>query len=314
MRQAVLAKGAAAHAPTAGAAGKRHFHGAGVFAFQTTCEAKLLRSEGEELTLGLSEEAFAGAIDDTKAGGVVKGEDGQIDFFHYGAQEGSGLHGAETLLAEGFAESVHFQDDFAHGVFTAGAARADGKIFFTQGGEEIGESLQREDHAMLQRSRETEPETDDQESERPGGAGREVARPEKDKGNSRAWEACRQREEPDAAFVSNGAHSRPCFCKRRYMALRLKPRALAAWLTLPSWRLRVRCIRWRSTSSRLISSRRLVFPVGMRRPRSAACTTGPADMSTPRSTAWSSSRTLPGQGCSWSALRAAESKPERFLR
>ena len=27
---------------------------------------------------------------------------------------------------------------------------------------------------------------------------------------------------------------------RRYMALRLKPRALAAWLTFPSWRERVR--------------------------------------------------------------------------
>ena len=106
-------------------------------------------------------------------------------------------------------------------------------------------------------------------------------------------------------LVGQDAHSSPCFCRRRYMALRLKPRALAAWLTLPPWRPSVRWIRWRSTSSRLMSSSRAV-PLARvdRKPRSAPRTSGPVESSTPRSTAWSSSRTLPGQGCSCSALRS----------
>ena len=48
------------------------------------------------------------------------------------------------------------------------------------------------------------------------------------------------RKKLDALIVAGPLHSRPCFCRRRYIALRLKPRAFAAWLTFPSWRASVR--------------------------------------------------------------------------
>src|SRR2546423_1705505 len=62
------------------------------------------------------------------------------------------------------------------------------------------------------------------------------------------------------------------------MALRLNPRAFAAWLTFPSWRESVRWMRYRSTSSRLISSSLAAPPEACaRKPRSAARRRGRAD-------------------------------------
>ena len=69
-------------------------------------------------------------------------------------------------------------------------------------------------------------------------------------------------------------------------------------------------MRKHSTSSRLMSSRRsapLAAPA--RRPEVAGLDLRPWVISTARSTAWSSSRTLPGQACSCSARMAPASKP-----
>ena len=67
---------------------------------------------------------------------------------------------------------------------------------------------------------------------------------------------------------------RPYRCSRRYSALRLRPSALAAWLTLPLKRASAFLMSSASTSSRLISSRR----GGPSRPRAQAQVDGADDV------------------------------------
>src|SRR5579885_3136624 len=254
MRQAALTKGAAPQPPAARASREAKLHGAGRIAFQAGAESELLGGEAEKLLFRAAEESLAGAIYKAELKVVIESEDGEIDFFHHGAEERRGFEGAETLRTQRFAEGVHFDHDFAAG----GAAAADGEILLAHGGENVGKSLQREDDAMLERDGEANPENKQEDGDGPGGAGGKVAGPEQNDGDEGTWEAGGQREELDAAFVIH--HSRPCFWSLRYMALRLRPRALAAWLTLPSKRASVRWMRWRSTSSRLMSSRREPAP------------------------------------------------------
>src|SRR6266571_893754 len=123
------------------------------------------------------------------------------------------------------------------------AAAAERKIFFAQGGQEIRKCLQGKDHAIANRESKTQPKGNDEECQCPDRSRRIISAPEEDQGDERTWNASSQRKELDAALVSQLLHSSPCFCSRRYMALRLNPKALAAWLTFPSWRESVRWMR-----------------------------------------------------------------------
>src|SRR5579885_2732778 len=142
MRQAALTKGAAPQPPAARASREAKLHGAGRIAFQAGAESELLGGEAEKLLFRAAEESLAG----------------EIDFFHHGAEERRGFEGAETLRTQRFAEGVHFDHDFAHGVAAGGAAAAHGEILLAHGGENVGKSLQREDDAMLERDGEANPE------------------------------------------------------------------------------------------------------------------------------------------------------------
>src|SRR5439155_23078592 len=94
-----------------------------------------------------------------------------------------------------------------------------------------------------------------------------IAGPEHDHRHDDGGPSGEEGHQDDAAFVGDGPFARPAptpagpvrhslyRCRRRYRALRLRPRASAAWLTLPLWRARVLRMRNASTSSRLISSR-----------------------------------------------------------
>src|SRR6266849_7121030 len=100
MRESCLAEGAAAHAPASGAAGKRKLHGARGLAFETSAEAEFGGGKAEQALGGAGEEAFAGAIDEAQLVFVVEGENGDVDFFHNGAEEPGGFQRAEALLAQ----------------------------------------------------------------------------------------------------------------------------------------------------------------------------------------------------------------------
>src|SRR5216683_481721 len=243
MGQTGLAKGAAAHAPAAGAAGESQLHGAHRLVFEGSAESQFSGGEAEEAFRGAREEAFAGTIDEAQFVFVVEGENGHVDFFHNGAQERGGFEGAEALLAQRLAEGIDFDHDFAHGVVAASAAPAHGEIFFAHGGEEIGKSLQGKRDAMAHGNCKAEPQADDEQAQSPHGAGGIVAGPQENHGDERARQTGRHGQEQNMTFVAEWLHSKPCFCRRRYIALRLRPSALAAWLTLPSWRASMRWMR-----------------------------------------------------------------------
>src|SRR5579859_522716 len=286
MWQTGLTKRPAAHAPAAGASGESEFHGAHGVAFERGAETEFRGGEAQQAFRGTSQQALSGAIDQAQFIFVVEGEDGHVDLFHHGAQQGAGFQCAEALFAQGLAEGIYFNHYFAHGVVAIGAARAHRKIFFAHGGQKIGKSLQREGDAMAHGDGKSKPQPDDEDAQSPDGARGIVARPQQNQGDGRTRQSRRDGQELDAMFVAERLHSKPYFCKRRYIALRLRPSALAAWLTLPLWRERVRWMRWCSTSSRLMSSSRGLAPAAAaRKPRSAARTVGPLARRTPRSIA-----------------------------
>src|SRR6266700_329120 len=225
MRQTSLAERPAAQPPAPRTPRKSQLHGACGFAVQASAEPQFFGGKSKKALLGASQQAFPGAIDKPQFGIVVEGEDGQVNFLQDGAQKSGGFQCAQALLPQRFAERIHFNHVFA------------------QGRQEIRKCLQGKDHAIANRESETQPKGNDEECQCPSRSGRIISAPEEDQGDERTWDASSQREELDAALVSQLLHSSPCFCSRRYMALRLNPKALAAWLTFPSWRESVRWMR-----------------------------------------------------------------------
>src|ERR1700693_5216701 len=187
---------------------------------------------------------------------MIKRKYRQIDFFDDGAKQPSSFHCAQPLRSQHTAESIYLDHHFAHGIIGSGSPRANREIFFAHGRQQVGQSLQGEHHPVSHRKREAEPQAKDQERQCPCGPRRVRSRPYQNKRDERTGKTCSERQKLNTAFVSEAPHPNSCFCKRRYSALRLSPSALAAWLTLPSWRASVRRIRWRSTSSSGISSSR----------------------------------------------------------
>src|SRR5262249_12005888 len=129
------------HAPAASPAWKTQFHGASVVALKAWRKAYFFCGEAKELLFRSSEQAFAGFVDEAEASFVIEREDGEINFADDGAQEVGGFHGTEALLAQGLAEDVDLAHDFAHGVFAASTASADGEVLLAESSKEVGERL-----------------------------------------------------------------------------------------------------------------------------------------------------------------------------
>src|SRR5687767_8304736 len=102
---------------------------------------------------------------------------------------------------------------------------------------------------------------------------------------------------------------KPSFSSRRYIALRERPSASAAAVTLPALRLIADRISARSASSSLMSSSPGGPTSAAESRRSAVPISSPAASKRLRSTTLLSSRTLPGQAYCCSAAMASASKP-----
>ena len=86
---------------------------------------------------GLAENAFARAIHQAQAARAIERKHRYVNFLHHFAQQGGGFQRAEPLLAQRFAQRVHFPQNFAEHVFAIRAAGADGKISLTQRGQQV---------------------------------------------------------------------------------------------------------------------------------------------------------------------------------
>src|SRR5262245_42871769 len=135
-----FAETGAANAPAADAAWEGAIDGARIFAFEVFSEADFSSGFSEKTFLALGHQAFGGTIDKAEAVIFVEGENSDVELAHNGANEGEGFHGAETLLAEAFAQRVDFDHHFAERVVAASAARANGVIFVAKAAENVGET------------------------------------------------------------------------------------------------------------------------------------------------------------------------------
>ena len=130
--------------------------------------------------------------------------------------------------------------------------------------------------------------------------------------SARISSSCRQPRAHAAAQLPRT----PSDASRRYSALRDRPSASAASLTLPPWRRERALDQVALGLSSVISSRRGAPPSvrGAEQRSSALIVVGRAPGARARSTTCSSSRTLPGQACASSASIALGEKPATGFR
>ncbi len=179
VRAAVFAKLTAAHSPASAAAGKRGGEQARRLAFEAIGEADILGGAAEDFFCRLIEETLRGGVGEAEFALVVESEDRDIDLSHDGAQKGGRLEGGEALDLERVAKGVDLGGHFAQGVVASAPACAHGEIALAERGEKIGHRVERIDHARTRRSGETEPETADEQRERPLHFRRGIAEPQK---------------------------------------------------------------------------------------------------------------------------------------
>ena len=91
------------------------------------------------------EDALGGGIEEAEAGVLIEGEDGGVHFGDDAAEEGDGFERADALGLEGVGEGVDFEGKLADGVVAIGAACAEGVVLFAEGGDDVGEGLDRAD-------------------------------------------------------------------------------------------------------------------------------------------------------------------------
>ena len=80
-----------------------------------------------------------------------------FDLFDYAAQQRGGFNGSNPLVGEQVGQGVHFEGEFAERIIRGCAAGAKRVVLFPQGGDHIGQGLQRPRGLLLQRHRQQPP-------------------------------------------------------------------------------------------------------------------------------------------------------------
>jgi hypothetical protein len=131
---------AATHVPAAEAAWENQLHclrALTVLANKTRGQAKFDTRPTHKSGCRLRQQPFACPVNQAQALVSIKRKNSHIDFRHYGAQKRSGFHRAQALIAQGLAQVVNFQHDFAKRVAHGCTATADGIVALANGGENI---------------------------------------------------------------------------------------------------------------------------------------------------------------------------------
>ncbi len=214
MRQAALAEHAVANFPPPRFSGEHNGRNLRPVRLEATGESQLARGATRHAHRRLIEQAFTGAIDEAQAVRAVEREYGDVDLFHHFAQQGRSFESSEPLLAQRLAERVHFAQDFAKNIVTAGAARADREITFAQRGQQIRKRAHRKGDALLGTEGKAQPRDDDNHRQRPLFFGREIAEPQQQQSDERTHAARREGQQEDTPLVWKRLQ-RLYFCRRR---------------------------------------------------------------------------------------------------
>ena len=166
-------------------------------------EAQLLGAPAEELLGRPVEQPLPRAVHQAQAPLVVEREHRHVDLLHDLAEEGGGLQGAQTLLAQGLRERVHLQHGLGERIVALGPPGPEREVLLAERGQQVREGLQGTDDVLLHREGEGQPEPDHQESERPLHLAAEIGRPEQAQGGHRTGEPGEERHQEDAPFVGD---------------------------------------------------------------------------------------------------------------
>ena len=177
MGQSALPEGTAAHRPPPRPSWKIRLDRSLRLTFQTSREPQIGRRKPKKPFGGTRQEAFASAIDQAQLAFGVEGENGDVNFLHYGAEKRGGFEGSQALLAKGLAQRVDLAHHLSQSIVVTRPARTNRKILFAQRRQKIGERLQRKNDAMTHRQSEAEPEKNEEDCESPGRARGKVTCP-----------------------------------------------------------------------------------------------------------------------------------------
>src|SRR3984957_19334366 len=89
------------------------------------------------------EDPLTGAIHQAQTTRSIESKNGDVDLFHYFAEQCGRFHRAKPLFAQRVTESIHFPQDFAEDVFAVRAAGPDGKVTFAQSGKQVKQRAER---------------------------------------------------------------------------------------------------------------------------------------------------------------------------
>src|SRR5437879_7721680 len=107
MGQSALPEGTAAHRPPPRPSWKIRLDRSLRLTFQTSREPQIGRRKPKKPFGGTRQEAFASAIDQAQLAFGVEGENGDVNFLHYGAEKRGGFEGSQALLAKGLRSEEH---------------------------------------------------------------------------------------------------------------------------------------------------------------------------------------------------------------
>jgi hypothetical protein len=116
VREAVLAKGSAAHLPAPGASRERRFQRARHLAVETAGQAERVRAETQQPLGRLSEQPFPAPVHQSEAAAGVEGEHGDVDLLDDAAEQRGGLERAEPLGPQRVAQQVDLEQREAEAV------------------------------------------------------------------------------------------------------------------------------------------------------------------------------------------------------
>ena len=195
-----FAEGAAPDLPAPRAAGEGEGEGARDLAVEQAGEPQVLGRLAQQALAGLGEQPLAGAVDQPELAVVVEGEDGDVHLVDDAVEERGGLDGAQPLLAQHLADRVDLVDHLRQRVGLLRLAGAQREVPLAQGGEEVGERLQRPHDAVAELRGEPPPEEDPEQGHRPAELEGVRVEPDEEQGEQRPRQAGGQRQQEEAVL------------------------------------------------------------------------------------------------------------------
>ena len=196
------------HLPASGRAGQGNRLDARSAGIEPLIHLELGRMSIEQPLGRRPEQALAGVVHQLQPPALVEGEDGDVDLRHDLAQQRRRFERVEALPAQHLGERVDLGVQVVERIGAPRAARADREVAFPQRRQQVGDGLQRHDHARPHRREEAGGEDRQRDRQRPLRARMVIAGPEEDEGEGGARREGTEREQDEPLIVGEARPGR----------------------------------------------------------------------------------------------------------